>query len=167
MPKNKLYCIKSVYLYSFVFQCGDALHLSLTREKSQFRNINSRRVELWLFSQLCNKGLFNKWCLWTFNKNINKEKTKIYIHKIMFLFLQYNMIVYYLFSVTWALGSLKDQTVVSCRWHPLHVNRNPVLKPIGLQMKAQLCPSGKLKVAETQSQFSAPRLPWGCCSTFF
>lgn len=66
----------------------------------------------------------------------------------------YNMILFYLlicciFSVIWALGHWQDQTVVSCRWHPLHVNRNPVLKPIGLQMKAQLCPSGKLKVAET------------------
>ncbi len=69
------------------------------------------------------------------------KKKLIYIYKIMFIFLQYTtwLCITYLFiaifSVIWALGSLKDQTVVSCRWQRLHVNRNPVLKPIGLQMK--------------------------------
>lgn len=88
MPKNKLYCIKSVYWYSFVFQCGDALHLSLTRENHSSGTLTADVLSCgcslnYVTRAFLTNGAYSQW---TFNKNKNKERTKIYIHKMMFLF---------------------------------------------------------------------------------
>ncbi len=143
----------------------NALHLSLTHENHSSGTLTADVLNGGCFLNIracLTNGAYRQG---TFNKN--KEKTNIYLLNCFFFFnIQHDCVLptfsLPFFCVIWALGSLKDQTVVSCRWQRLHVNRNPVLKPIGLQMKVQLSLSRKLKADETQSQFSAPRSPRGC-----